>query len=69
MDAEHRFNEEFKRNAVQLLLLRAKSVEQIEEQFEIPSGRLLQWVKELGMDVDEIWSKGFDRTARKSSEE
>ncbi|MEZ4712325.1 MAG: hypothetical protein R3A44_34365 [Caldilineaceae bacterium] len=69
MDEEHQFNEEFKRNAVQLLLLRAKSAQQIEEQFGIPSGRLKRWVKELGMNVDEIWSEPFDLTTRKSSEE
>lgn len=42
--------EEFKRNVVQLLLLRTKSAAQIEAQFHIPSGLPLVWVNELGLN-------------------
>ena len=52
MDEKFQFTDEFKRNAVQLLLLKAKSMAQIEEQFKIPPGLLSMWLKELAADSD-----------------
>jgi len=45
------FSEEFKRDAVQLLMLNAKTVSQLEEQFEIPTGMVAVWQQELQSEV------------------